>query len=187
MRNGCPQASPWWKGPWFPRSQASSALPPQPENCSLFSGRCRTSVHSVPKSRPRKPSSPWCPLSGREVKGRLRLSHTYIRQRNPPSQTLSNPQPGPLTTVYALEVGKEPKSHKTRFFTKFFVTFTYGLKQGFTTWVDVEITGAVLESTNTWAPAPGSHLIGLGCGLALGFIKTLQAVPVSVHRWEPVS
>lgn len=101
-----------------------------------------------------------------------------------PSLTLSLGLSQPFTPLRWV---KSPRVTKPGFFTKFFVTFTYGLKQGFTTWVDVEITGAVLESTNTWAPAPGSHLIGLGCGLALGFLKTLQAVPVSIHRWEPVS
>lgn len=79
--------------------------------------------------------------------------------------------------VYALDVSKGTKSHKTRFFTNSFVTSTYGLKQLFTTWVHIEITCGDLKTTNTWAQPPDSHLIGLSCSLNIlqclkDFLKT---------------
>lgn len=55
------------------------------------------------------------PARGREVRGRPRLAETHILQRRPPSQILSTPQPDLLTVVYALDLDKGAKSHRTSF------------------------------------------------------------------------
>ena len=99
---------------FFGRKKQQVSLCPatSPGNHSLFSGRHGTPVHHIPQCGPRRPSLLRGLLSGHEVRGRPRLTHTFSKGTLPLKSSLC-PQPGPLTVVYALDLDKGPKSHRT--------------------------------------------------------------------------